>query len=179
MTQFSKKYMDELKIKKDTIILPISDRLNKEQCNCIITTLIKEFELQNELDALVVMTLICQSGATSPAFDGNRSIGFDGKEFQIAKIRKIFNQCKAKNGMRKFARNYANEMYNISKQLGIKGNLCKKIKNLKLNEELKWEIDDDYWLSDFQAYNPNAPERIRKLIIESFPKKQFKKKIKF
>ena len=51
-------------------------------------------------------------------------------------------------------------------------------KVLKLSPNLALKEDEKYWISDFQAFNENAPKHVRDLIINAFPKQKKKNKKK-
>ena len=167
-------YLQKLSKNKDNISLPKENKLSKTQTENIINAIQNKYNLLNKNDALCMLAMVCQKGATSPSYDGKAvfmlktSVG-EIIEFKISEIRQIFIEEKCKGGLRKFARTYATEFFKISKSLNIEGNLNKKIK--RLNPNLELEDDAAYWLSDFQAYNEDAPKKLRNLIIKSFPKR--------
>lgn len=44
-------------------------------------------------------------------------------------------------------------------------------KILRLNPSVELLDKNKYWLSDFQAFNEQAPPEVRKLIVDAFTKK--------
>lgn len=81
----------------------------------------------------------------------------------------IHSGCSKDTTPRAFARSFANEIFSISKNSKISGNIAKKLAS-KLTED--WNKienpDKDFWASDFQSENPNCPKEIRELINKQY-----------
>lgn len=150
--------------------LPRTNQLSPTQCNEVATCVKEEFELKDNDDAIIILSIFAQQGATSNNADGNMSINILGKQYKLARVRKAFKKAKCNKGFRKYARAKANEIANVCIKLKIEGNLVAKIKRMFPDLEISQE--ESYWLSDFQCYNPDVPERLRTLILKTFPKKR-------
>lgn len=170
-----KEFLKTLAQEKDKINLPRTQKLSKEKGNEILQSISQKYNIEThpEFSALTILTILFQQGATARSCNGNMCITIFGKEIKLAEIRKIFRDCNATRGERKFARTFATPIYNIALQLEIKGNLANKI--LKQNPTLNLELTEQIWLSDFQVSNPDAPEKLRSLILETFENKKTKK----
>lgn len=77
----------------------------------------------------------------------------------------IHGGCTKDTTARGFARNFANEIFQVSKLNKIPGNITKK---LTTNYPEQWgkitETNKEFWASDFQGQNEDCPTEIRALI---------------
>jgi hypothetical protein len=157
---------------KQTLQLPRSNMLTKEQPSAVKAEVMKTFEFQTPDDASILLAMFAQQGATSHKADGNLALTYSGQSYKLAAVKRAFAQAKCKRGFRKYARKNATSIFQVCQFLEIEGNLVPKIK--KLYPELELTSEETYWLSDFQAYNPECPDRVRKLLLSSFSKKKQK-----
>lgn len=100
------KYLDQLKKSKSTLELPRNNMISKAKEEQIMDFIMKKYELKNHDEALTIIAIFAQQGASSPSCDGNLSFTFKSKEYKLADIRKCFAENGAKQGVRKFARTY-------------------------------------------------------------------------
>lgn len=172
--QLDPQLLKELSENKNTLDLPRSNKIAVSRGTDILTAIQNQYQLPSQHTALTVIAIFAQQGASSPSCDGNLSFLYVGKTFKLSEIRKIFADNGAKQGIRKFARTYGSEIYQICKALDIPGNMYQKIQRLFPETEISSEYK--YWMSDFQAFNEFAPKSARNLIISAFPKERKKKK---
>lgn len=169
-----KDFRGKLAMAKETLHVPRSNQLSKPTCDLILKDTKEKYGLEDTNEALAIISVFAQHGGTASSCDGNMKITFLGKDYLLAGIRQIFTQNKAKNGLRKFCRTYGNKIYAICKELDIPGNMYKKILHLNPAER---EVEQlKHWLSDFQAFNPDAPAQARSYIIKAFPNNKGKRK---
>lgn len=102
------------------------------------------------------------------------SISIFGQTIKLADIRKILKQESCNKSERKLARSLATKIFEIAHVMEIPGNLYTKIQ--KSNLESVYSLEEKVWMSDFQSENDDCPIKIRALILESFKKKETKKK---
>lgn len=170
-TKLNLEHLKRLEKMKKTIILPQEAKLTEERCKKIIALAAEQLGITED-EALTIIALFLQKGATSKGYNGNATLAIFNQEFKLSTIRKFFAECQCKNGLRKFARTYATEIFEISKAAGVPGNLYKKLGHSMENEE----ENDQYWLSDFQSENGDAPQKVRNLIREHFRSRERKKR---
>jgi len=91
---------------------------------------------------------------------------------QLSTLRKVLKDNKLQGKERKLAKTLVNEIHQICVALDVPGSWAKKIK--RINPEIGFTRDDEYWLTDFQINNPRCPSHLRKLIVQSFQTKQQK-----
>jgi hypothetical protein len=166
--RISDSLIEKLIKNKETLTLANSNTISRSITEKILLDIQQKYNLENVEDALVIIAIFAQKGATSSKCSGNMTYTYDAIEYKLADIRKIFAKNNSKNGIRKFARTYGEKFYDICKILDIPGNMYQKVRRLHPNSNISEQ--DKYWVSDFQAYNDNAPMEIRNLIIKSFPK---------
>ena len=162
--KFQKEFKNELAEEKNNVIIPRASKLSNEQANQIINGIAKRYNI-NEREALVGIALLFQQGGTSRSADGNMTVIYKDQKFKLAEIRRELKECKLPRSEKKLARTLATDIAAICNELEIKGNLYNKI--LRQNPNHDWE---EYapWLSDFQAYNEDAPSKARDSIIQCF-----------
>lgn len=112
--------------------------------------------------------ILCQSGGTAKKCDGSIHASVDSTTFRLKTIRDIFQKNGLKNGLRKFARSKATEIFKVCKVAKLEGNLAKKIRSMSIGSD--WQPDFWIWASDFQVENTDCPQEVRDAIINSFPK---------
>lgn len=120
------------------------------------------------------IALLCQMGGTARACDGNLSVTTGDVTFKLSEIRKAFQKAGCKHGLRKYARTHATEIFHICNELRklgstYHGNMYFKIKKL---QDAPISEEESIWCSDFQAFNEDAPEKLKNYVISSFPKKK-------
>lgn len=164
--EFPEEFMQRLKESKDSLKIPRRDVLSKNTAEKILEDIKNEYNLKTTFDALAVIAVFAQQGATAKNCDGNMEIGLFNIKFKLSTIRKIFTNNSAKNGIRKFARTYAEKINVITQFYKLQGNLASKI--IRANPNKQFTMEELVFLSDFQSNNPNVPLELRKLILESF-----------
>jgi hypothetical protein len=162
MDQFLQKFKKSEDFQK--MIIPRNIRLTHSQSYDVLTNFATKHELHIN-QALVVIALLFQSGGTNRSCDGNLQVNVFGKEIKLASLRKSLAECKLKACERKLARALATKIATISKELGIAGNLSKKISRSLPDRE--FTLEQQVWLSEFQVDNQDCPESLRKLIFEA------------
>lgn len=167
-----KAYEKTLEEMKSTVELPRSNVLSTSTSDAIIEHYKNVTKLKTTEDTFTVIAIFAQQGATARSCDGNMSIKIKEQTFKLSELRKTFSINKCKNGIRKFARTHATEIHFICSKLQIPGNLYNKLQKRQPN--LNITAEESYWMSDFQAYNPDCPKDIRDKIIQSFPKSKQK-----
>ncbi len=149
----------------EEVIVPRSSTITITQKNEILNIFSKQQDLSLN-EALVVTTILFQSGGTAKSCDGNLQCIMFGKTIKLAYLRKALAEAKCKGLERKFARSIADDIIKISNKLKIAGNLSQKI--LRANPERTFTMEETFWLSDFQSENLNCPEILRNFITKSF-----------
>lgn len=147
------------------MIFPRSTTLSNLQT----TNVVELFAQKNKLttnQAKIVIAMLFQAGGTNRSCDGNLQVSIFDKEIKLASLRKCLSECKLRGSERKLARSLATEIYKISLTLNIPGNLAKKI--AREYPDRDFSIEQAAWLSEFQAENPDCPDEIRQLILETF-----------
>lgn len=138
----------------------------------IVTDILKKIEKQYNLntqeEATVVLALLFQQGGTARSCDGNMTVKIFDQEFKLANIRKILKDCSCAKGERKLARSLANDIKEIALIMKLPGNLYNKIQKKNLSKN--FTLEEKVWLSDFQSDNENCPAELRALILETFKK---------
>lgn len=147
------------------MIVPRSTKLSELQAEEVLTKFAEKHKLTRN-ETLLVITLLFQTGGTNRSCDGNLTVTVFSKEIRLASLRKTLVECKLKASERKLARTLGTQIFQISKELEIPGNLAKKI--TREFPERKFSTTELAWLSEFQVDNPECPEESRKLITESF-----------
>jgi hypothetical protein len=166
----TKSLIEKLIKNKDTLVLPNNDTISRSIAEKILIDIQEKYDLDSAEDSLVVIAIFAQKGATSSKCSGNMTYTHDSIDYKLGNIRTIFAKHKSKNGIRKFAKTYGSKIYEICKILDIPGNMYHKVVRFNPNSNISKQ--DKYWVSDFQAYNDDAPIEIRNLIIKTFPKNQ-------
>lgn len=106
--------------------------------------------------------MLFQAGGTNRSCDGNLQVSIFGKDIKLASLRKTLTENKLKASERKLARSMASTIAKIAEEIGIPGNLAKKI--TRDFPERKFTTEELAWLSEFQVDNSDCPEESRKLI---------------
>jgi hypothetical protein len=124
-----------------------------------------------ETDVMIVIAILLQKGATSKK--------------QLAKVTEEWNDVKISTGMlrnacsshkvtvRKLARAISSDVIGIMKSMkehAYPGNLAKRY----LLENPDAKIEELIWVSDFQTFNPECPEKIKEWLTKDF-NERFKK----
>lgn len=151
------------------MIVPRSFQLTDTQTKEVVDKFAESQKLSKN-QALVVITLLFQSGGTNRSCDGNLQVSIFNKQIKLANLRKVLNECKLKANERKLARSLASKIEKIAKELSIPGNLAKKI--TREFPERKFTMEELVWLSEFQVDNPSCPEESRKLISDCLKKRK-------
>lgn len=168
--EFTKDFLDRLSSERKKISLKRAKELEISTANEIIA----EFGSINTppkgvsaLDqGLAAFAIMAQQGATARGCDGNLSATIFGNDFKLAQLRKILRSKGLGKSERKLARALAQELFQISLCLDIPGNLSGKIS--QKDPSVKFTRDELIWMSDYQAYNQNCPDKIRTLLLDSF-----------
>ena len=90
----------------------------------------------------------------------------NGDNFQLSMVRAAFKKARHKNGLRKWARTYAQGNYDYCLKARIPGNLHRKIQ--RLCPEIEQSMQNQVWMSDFYATYEPCPVEIRKAIQKTF-----------
>lgn len=162
----TKELKEKLIQEKDNILIPRSQTLPQKIIDNIKQSIANEYSLDNPEQALVPLAILFQQGATARSCDGNMTITVFSKDIKLARIRTILRNNNCARGEKKLARSLANEIIEIVQTLELPGNLYPKIK--RLYPERNFSIEEQCWLSDFQAYNSSTPTELNTLIIETF-----------
>ena len=157
---------EELLKQKTVYVAARTSKLPRGMAEKILESAREEFKLNSRDEALAVIAILLQQGGTARSCDGNMSITLFEKEFKLADLRRILKRNSCAKAERKLAKTIANEIREISLIMEIPGNLYLKIK--KTNIEKEFTIEEQVWLSDFQADNDQCPTELRKLIVETF-----------
>lgn len=159
---------NKLEKNKNKLKLSNTYNISRSIAENILIEIQEKYGFSSKEESMVIIAIFSQLGATSPKCSGNMTFNYENQEFKLSDIRRIFQKHGAKNQMRKFARTYGTTIFQICKILDIPGNMFQKVKKLQPNIVIN--KDHKYWLSDYQAYNEDAPSEARDLIIMSFPK---------
>lgn len=129
----------------------------------------ENFNLEDNATAFYGMATLLQKGGCNSNKNTNIIIDIAGKKMESKVVATLIRQ-KCKNASpRQFARQIADQIFAVSKNANIPGNL--KIR-LEKQYTKQWnEIqnpDKDYWASDFQSSNPNCPDGIKFLIRQNY-----------
>lgn len=167
--------MKLLEKEKNNLKLPPSEKLTDVETIKILEAITEEFNFPKPSDenkhrlnfqAIAILAYLFQIGGTASSCNGQLKVEMFDRTIELHKIRKILKNLGLNKSIRKLARTLQNDIFTISKNLGIPGNLYGKIK--RMNPNITISKDESYWLSDFQANNPSCPPNLRNLINESF-----------
>merc|ERR1712032_279608 len=156
-----KTFIEKLKKEKNSFVPSRSYILPTGKVDEILKTIKEQYEVTRE-EAVAILTVLFQQGATARGCDGNMTTNLFNKDIKLAEIRKILKQHSCNKSERKLARALANEIFEIALIMELEGNLYSKVQ--KQNLEAIYQLDEKVWMSDFQSENPNCPVRIRTLI---------------
>jgi hypothetical protein len=147
-----------------------------EQINQTLGLVRENYQLADDASALYVTAISLQKGGCNSNKNTNIILTVDEKKIE-SKIIAGFIRQKCKNASpRQFARQLANEIFEISKHTKTSGNLKIRLEKLYTKQ---WndiiDPDKDYWASDFQSNNPKCPDGIKFLIRQNY-QETFRKK---
>jgi len=153
---------------KPTYIPNLSQTLGEastESCKRVLLRIQRFSRSPNLGEVVINVAILLQKGATSPKASSSQKNTWGQSTVDIEMIR---NACKLESiTVRQFARGMKDVVANKMLLLGpyaAKGNLSRKasldIENITLEEEI--------WASDFQTYNPNCPERVKKWLSNNY-----------
>jgi hypothetical protein len=114
--------------------------------------------------AFAAIAIVCQKGGTSKKAQGNISAVVNGITVTLADIRTAMRTLNVRYTMRQWARTFADQIHFIAETYSIPGDLAKKI----TRNHTELDVQDTYWLSNFQMDNPNCPENIRALLTDHY-----------
>ena len=167
--------LDAFLQKNATMAIPLPRSIVLDQAKT--NEVLENFAAKHELtvpQAIVVITILFQSGGTNRSCDANLQANLFNKNIKLSSLRKSLAVCKVKDCERKFARSLADEIAKVASFYKIPGNLSLKIQRLKPQlGNISMEIL--VWLSDFQSSNPNCPPIALGYINEAFSVKVPKK----
>lgn len=164
------KYIEE---NKHTASHPRQSVISPEQQSRLVAKVQKRKDCPR-FAAISGITMLLQTGGSSASCTGNHTFTFQNYIFKLSELRTDVKEVTGNNSsMRKVARSFATRIFITAKAIGEPGNLYRKIQ--RMDPEFTWETDDIYWCSDFQANNPDCPERIRSTINRTFSTKPQKK----
>jgi len=155
---------------KARLTLPRSNILPPQIVDAILTAIAQKYNFPSNDHSIAVLTVLFHQGGTARSCDGNLTIPMFEKEIKLSEIRKILKEQNAAKCERKLAKSLATKIHEIAKKLGIPGNLYNLIS--RENPGRSFLLDEQCWLSDFQATNEDAPASLRELINNSFKKQQ-------
>jgi len=114
----------------------------------------------NRASAAAALAIICQKGGTSKRAQGTIYAVVNGFKLDLATIRRIMTESKAKFTLRQWARTYGKFIFDVSLTYGLMGDLSKKMRRTydALTEE------ELVWMSNFQMDNPECPTNVRDLL---------------
>lgn len=162
-----------LKEEANTLELSRTTTLTKSQCDLIIEGMKKEFNLSSDDEAFIILAITSQQGGTARGCSGNFQFKFKNETYKLARIRNVFKEkINDRYGLRKFARTHGTYFHEICTILNLPGNLYNKVKELSTEELTQRE---KIWLSDFQSENDDCPQKLKKLIKETFKNKKTQK----
>jgi hypothetical protein len=151
-----------------------SSTLSDAAVKNILELIQQQYKLDNLGESVTILAFLFQGGGTARSCDGNMTVTVFNNDVKLADIRKILKEAKCNRAERKLARSLADDIHEISTILEIDGNLFKKIQ--RSNLEKVFTSEERAWLSDFQSDNVNCPIELRNLILETFQRKNSKKK---
>jgi len=164
---------------KNKMILSRTSTLAPQVTEKILEAIKTKYNFPTIEYSKAILTVLFHQGATARSCDGNLSFIMFEKEIKLADIRKILKEQGAPKGERKLAKTLATEIHGIAKKLELPGNLYNLI--TRENPGKVFTMDEQCWLSDFQANNVQAPASLREMINNAFnrsrqPSEQKKRK---
>lgn len=138
-------------------------KISSDDGNSVINAIADALDISS-LTAFTLIVLICQKGGTSKKAQGDIYAIVDGKKLDLTTLRRIIQEKKLNITVRKWARTYAQEIFDFCCIHSIDGDLSKKIGRSHPN----LSPEDKVWLSNFQIDNENCPERCRKMLVEHY-----------
>lgn len=138
------------------------DTPTEDVCDKIFGRIIKRKAMAKsqvaEGDALVAISILIQQGGTSPSKPGKARIVIGDSYISMEEIREACSKHQVT--VRQFARGIGSSIVEVLLALKEKapaGNLAKQMKA----EVPDLSAEEEVWVSDFNTYNLDCPERIR------------------
>lgn len=109
---------------------------------------------------------LLQNGATSPKFDQNKSYDLlgDSKLVEVKVLKKACTDVASNLTLRKLARGLREDIVVVAQKTDMPGNLSKRF----LVDCPDATIDELVWVSDFQTFNNQAPDRVKSWLMSNF-----------
>lgn len=114
--------------------------------------------------AFAAAAIICQKGGTAKRASGDIHAYVNEKRVTLNDLRSVIKNNNWNFTLRQFARANANNIFAICSHYSISGDLAKKI--MRNHENLN--LNDSFWLSNFQMDNPSCPLELRQLLIQHY-----------
>jgi hypothetical protein len=119
--------------------------------------------------AIIATAITLQKGGCNSSKNTQITTTFNGISIDSKTINGLIRTACRNSSPRSFARQIALEIFKISKNYKVPGNL--KIK-LEKNYPQEWnsivDPDKDYWAADFQSSTPDCPDSIKFLIRKNY-----------
>lgn len=159
----------EIKKNKDSLKLARTNTISEIETKEILLDMKDNLKLDSIEQAFIILAIASQQGGTARGCSGNLEFEYCEKKIKLANIRNSFKSIiNDRYALRKFARTYASEFYQICNEYDIQGNLVKKIN--RLHPEISLTKEEAVWLSDYQINNEDLPTKLKDLIISTFEK---------
>lgn len=166
----SDNFIKSLKKEREQLQVPRSSEVSQASIDSLLDQMVSDTDIPvtTKEQASAVLAVLFQQGGTARSCDGNMTIRIFNKDFKLSRIRKCLKDVRLNKNERKVARSMATDIQKICLAFELPGNLHQKIK--RQNSERTFTLEESVWLSDFQAYNDDAPSELRTLILQSFKK---------
>lgn len=134
-----------------------------EETENLITGIMSACKM-NRASAATAIAIICQKGGTSKRAQGTIYAVVNGIKLDLATIRRVMQEMKAKFTLRQWARTNGKFIFDVALTFDLPGDLAKKIG--RINESLTDE--ELIWMSNFQMDNPDCPSNVRELLKDHY-----------
>lgn len=121
-----------------------------------------------ETELWVAIMLLLQKGATFKKARGGDYIEVKGTPYTIQEVREALKRTKIKKTLRQLAKTYADDIAKVSNKYNQVGNLAPTLITPETSPEVK---ELAYWMSDFQADNPNCPDVVKMMVWKQMKKR--------
>lgn len=151
------------KITKTDISSPETTTVvTSEQVNKTLTYIHKATGSKHTEDTVLVTCGMLQKGGTSKNMKPTSY--FEIGDIKLTK--NILNKACEENKItpRQLARAMANRIHFVAVTLSLPGNQAKNF-SLKYSDAT---LEERYWASDFQTFNPNCPQRVKDWLVENY-----------
>lgn len=132
--------------------------INKEQFYEINRQISKYYGVAPHI-ALIALCLVLQAGGSSRNKKANVKLTLENVSYESKIINSYITTVLRGFTPRQFARYFADQIFEISREYDKPGNCYAYI--ARNYPELLQEENDKYWASDFQVDNPNCPLNVK------------------